>query len=191
MDPRLKALIEVRDLLEVEGWASARSVPGESVLAPERSSRSARQPLLAALCICSVLINVAFVATMHELRGQTLGRRSTIELVDLTFKASEFKSDLFLTIDGNEVWRRSPGPGNSVKLDFTRTKPVEFGSQCVVQLWKESQPRPGARPELLAQTFVTPDQAKRGVLQIHLQTGDDSFYRWTARIAESRPAHSR
>ena len=195
MDPRLKALIEIRELLEAEGWASPHAGLGPSALSTTSPRRSPRQLMVAFLCAVSILTNIFLLASQHDASERVVDAQAifAISFVKESLKESTLinGADLFLTVDGQEVWRRSHGTFGS--LESKESVPVVFNARCVVQLWRDHSLISGMkeRPELIDQAFVSVDQAGEKPVAIDLKADAGSHYQLTARVIRSQSSSSR
>jgi len=191
MDPRREVLRETLDLLKQEGWAPSQPELDLTPIVTDQHPSSSRRSLLTVVCVVSLAANVALVAMRRDAFDQAKGTRASLVLLSLKEFTFIEGSNLLLTVDGTEVWRRSPGEASS--LEFKETVPVEFNTRCVVQLWQApaSIESEGKRTEMIAQSFITADQAGNKPVEVNLMVADGSHYRLLARVTKLPPPSSR
>lgn len=170
MDARLKALLEIRDMLVAEGWASEEIVEQSTRHALISTRRALRpNPLLAVICSAAVATNFILIGANHDLQTAKVGVISVRDLRVARNQAAAFKyGPLFATINGEWAWGDIPEDRSALGLEKrTRATPrIEIGDRCLVQLWLRE---PDGKNVLRAQSTVFPDRFDRQEFEVRLE----------------------
>jgi hypothetical protein len=163
MDPRLKALIEVRDLLKAEGWAPEEATD----TLPDQTSagKTARMlnPILVVISLAAISTCFILIGANHDLLGvnnSTLSVRF-VRSADSYASVDPHVDHIFATIDGEWVWGVQKPTQISTSNDEKeigvhqtsfKTRTIEMDARNLLQLWHQ---RPDGSAFLIGQSVVS------------------------------------
>ncbi len=172
MDPRHKALIEVRELLKSEGWAPDASGAAPPVDLPVPRVILRPNPILAILCAAAIATNFILIGSNHDLRAARLATLS-VERVRLFIGRAERQIDpstspIFVTIDGDWVWGAEPrvGLGRGRLREKANDLPrIEIEGRNILQVWEKGD---GGRAILIGQAAVSTDHFDGTIFEVRV-----------------------
>ena len=170
MDPRLSALIEVRNLLENEGWPSDETDGGSKGVEPHRKAVVRPNTILAVVCLAAVTTNFILVGANHDLRQRGEARITVtgVRIEEELFSVSreKKKSGLFITLDGQKIWEGMPGTGGIWdRIDGVPSSPsASLEVKGLLQLWGDFD----GDPTLIGQSIIDADHPDGSIIEVEI-----------------------